>query len=160
VGSNSAQAPRTFLFVFFCVGKGLSGKLLLVFASTVILESGPRGTHDHIFLSHYSVWVLGLDPQSKQFFQPLKFPKLLLNWNSWRRKRRIIYMTIQICFLEEHKHRFSWGGTTVYCFCMYRVKRKVKLSLCLIKHLAMKTYGGLEIQLHHSWPRHLIEVIG
>jgi hypothetical protein len=25
------------------------------------------------------------------------------------------------------------------------VKKKVKLSLCLIKHCAMKTYGGVEV---------------
>jgi hypothetical protein len=29
----------------------VSGKLLLAFASTAILGSDPRGTHDHIFLS-------------------------------------------------------------------------------------------------------------
>jgi hypothetical protein len=29
-------------------------------------------------------------------------------------------------------------------------KVKVKLSLFLIKHYAMKTYGGVEVQLHRS----------
>jgi hypothetical protein len=33
-------------------------------------------------------------------------------------------------------------------------------SLCLIKHYAMKTYGGLEVSLHHSWTRHLMEMSG
>jgi hypothetical protein len=32
----------------------LSGKLLLALANTVILDSNPRGTHDHILLSHDS----------------------------------------------------------------------------------------------------------
>jgi hypothetical protein len=33
---------------------GRSDKLLLALASTVILSSGSRETHDHIFLSHDS----------------------------------------------------------------------------------------------------------
>jgi hypothetical protein len=34
-------------------GSGIeSDKFLLALASTVILDSGSRGTHDHIFLSH------------------------------------------------------------------------------------------------------------
>jgi hypothetical protein len=33
---------------------GRSGKLMLVLASTVIIGSEPRGTHDHILLSHDS----------------------------------------------------------------------------------------------------------
>jgi hypothetical protein len=41
-------------------GRGMievrSVKLLLAFASTVVLGLGPRGTHDHIFLSHDSDW--------------------------------------------------------------------------------------------------------
>jgi hypothetical protein len=36
-----------------------SGNLLLAFASTVILDFGPRGTSDHIFLSHDSTGKLG-----------------------------------------------------------------------------------------------------
>jgi hypothetical protein len=59
----------------------VSGKLLMAFASTVILCYRPRGTHDHIFLSHDFDWVVELDPQSKPFFQLLEFQKLLLNWN-------------------------------------------------------------------------------
>jgi hypothetical protein len=44
--------------ICYVKGKGLnvlySGKFLLVLASTVILGSGSRGTHDHIFLYHAS----------------------------------------------------------------------------------------------------------
>jgi hypothetical protein len=29
-------------------------------------------------------------------------------------------------------------------------KVKVKLSLCLIKYYTMKTYGGVEVELHYS----------
>jgi hypothetical protein len=36
----------------------------------------------------------------------------------------------------------------------------IKLSLCLIKQHAMKTSVRVEINLHHSWPRHWMEVIG
>jgi hypothetical protein len=32
----------------------VTGKLLLAFASTFILDFGPRGTHDNIILSHDS----------------------------------------------------------------------------------------------------------
>jgi hypothetical protein len=40
----------------FTLGSFVSwlGKLLLAFAGMVILGFGPRGTHDHIFLSHSS----------------------------------------------------------------------------------------------------------
>jgi hypothetical protein len=31
---------------------------------------------------------------------------------------------------------------------------KVKLSLCLIKHLAVKAYGGVEVYLYYSLLRH------
>jgi hypothetical protein len=37
---------------------------------------------------------------------------------------------------------------------------KVKLSLRLIKHHVMKTYRGVGVYLHHSRPRHLMEVSG
>jgi hypothetical protein len=37
-----------------------SGILLLVFASTAIFGSGPSWTHDHIFMSHNSDWVITL----------------------------------------------------------------------------------------------------
>jgi hypothetical protein len=33
-----------------------------------------------------------------------------------------------------------------------------KLSLGLIKHHAIKIYGGVEVQPHHSWPQHNMEV--
>jgi hypothetical protein len=33
---------------------------------------------------------------------------------------------------------------------VYRAKMNVNLSLCLIKHIVMKTYGGVEAQLHAS----------
>jgi hypothetical protein len=33
---------------------------------------------------------------------------------------------------------------------IYRYMVKVKLSLCSIKHHAMKAYGGVEVQLHYS----------
>jgi hypothetical protein len=36
----------------------VSGNLLLAFASTVVLDSGPHRTHDHILLSHDSDWVV------------------------------------------------------------------------------------------------------
>jgi hypothetical protein len=35
---------------------------------------------------------------------------------------------------------------------------KVKTPLYLIKHYAMQTYGGVKVYLHHSWPRHWIEM--
>jgi hypothetical protein len=38
----------------FCTSRVGLGKLLLALASTVILGSEPRGTHDHILLSHDS----------------------------------------------------------------------------------------------------------
>jgi hypothetical protein len=38
------------------------GNFLLVFASTVIVDFGPRGTSDHIFLSRDSDLELGLCP--------------------------------------------------------------------------------------------------
>jgi hypothetical protein len=31
---------------------------------------------------------------------------------------------------------------------------------CVIKHCTMKADGGVEIQLHHSWPQHYKEVSG
>jgi hypothetical protein len=34
--------------------------------------------------------------------------------------------------------------------------KRVKLSLCLVKHHKMKTYGEVEEKLHNSWPRHYI----
>jgi hypothetical protein len=40
------------------------------------------------------------------------------------------------------------------------IKKKVKLFLCSIKHDAIKTYGGVEVRLHHSWPHHWMEVSG
>jgi hypothetical protein len=41
------------------------------------------------------------------------------------------------------------------------IKVKVKLSLCLtIKHHANTTYRGVEVLLHHSSPRHYIEMSG
>jgi hypothetical protein len=38
--------------------------------------------------------------------------------------------------------------------------KKVKLSVCLIKHRAMKTYWGVEVWLNHSRPWHQLEVCG
>jgi hypothetical protein len=40
-----------------------------------------------------------------------------------------------------HFTKYYWGETR-------KVKKKVKLSLCLTKHHAMKTYWGVEVQLH------------
>jgi hypothetical protein len=41
--------------VFMAEVSGIgSGKLLMALASTVILRSGSRGSHDHILLPHYS----------------------------------------------------------------------------------------------------------
>jgi hypothetical protein len=37
---------------------------------------------------------------------------------------------------------------------------KVKFSLCLAKHHAMKTYWGWNYSTTHSWPRHKKEVCG
>jgi hypothetical protein len=34
---------------------------------------------------------------------------------------------------------------------LHNIKLKVKFSLCLTKHNAMKTYRGAEVQLHTSW---------
>jgi hypothetical protein len=30
--------------------------------------------------------------------------------------------------------------------------------MCLIEHHPIKTYCGVDVQLHHSWPHHLMEV--
>jgi hypothetical protein len=45
-------------------------------------------------------------------------------------------------------------------YMMLKGKKRVKLSMYLIKHSAKKTYRGVEVQLHHSWPRHKMEVSG
>jgi hypothetical protein len=37
---------------------------------------------------------------------------------------------------------------TNFCYITLKSTGKVKLSLCLIKHHAMKTCGGLDVQLH------------
>jgi hypothetical protein len=36
-------------------------------------------------------------------------------------------------------------GEGIYSFLMLLEKKKVKLSLCLTKHCAMKTYGGVDV---------------
>jgi hypothetical protein len=71
----------------------------------------------------------------------------------------IIPNTIQIFgMFSQLKHTDSQRGMkhTVYVICLrgkqttfkvvhLRSKEKVKLSLCLIKHNAMKMYGGLDV---------------
>jgi hypothetical protein len=39
-------------------------------------------------------------------------------------------------------------------------KGKVKLSLSFIKHHAVKTHAGVNVQLHHWWPQQYMEVNG
>jgi len=41
----------------------------------------------------------------------------------------------------------------VYADSVY-IKGKAKVSLCLAKHQAMKTYLGWRYSSTHSWPRH------
>jgi hypothetical protein len=53
---------------------------------------------------------------------------------------------------------WSWQFTIQ---CRYAcLHGKVKISLGLIKHHALKTYEGVEVQLHNSWPRQEMEVSG
>jgi hypothetical protein len=53
----------TITYLPHCLWFG-SGKLLLALGSTVILDSGSRGTHDHIFLSHDSGSLATTSPLS------------------------------------------------------------------------------------------------
>jgi hypothetical protein len=45
-----------------------------------------------------------------------------------------------LCYILQNKKKKNLKGTTGKC--------KVKLSLCLIKHHSIKTYGGVEVYLH------------
>jgi hypothetical protein len=38
--------------------------------------------------------------------------------------------------------------------------KKAKLSLRLITYQAMNTYGGMEVQIYHSWPHNYMEASG
>jgi hypothetical protein len=59
-----------------------SGKLLLALTSTVILVSGPSGTHDHIFLSHDSESHATLSSDSLGLSKAKSKSKLLYDWQS------------------------------------------------------------------------------
>jgi hypothetical protein len=40
------------------------------------------------------------------------------------------------------------------------IMKHYEMSLCFIENYAMKTYGGVEVKLHHSWPRQQIQMSG
>jgi hypothetical protein len=60
-------------------------------------------------------------------------------------------------FLAIHVYVRQFGGDSLSppVFCLPRTA-----PLYLIKHHAMKIYGGVEVLLHHSWPWHKVEVSG
>jgi hypothetical protein len=60
---------------------------------------------------------------------------------------------IQFCNTEQVSCQRS---VTLEIESFVEQSKKVKLSLRLInKHHDIKTYGGVEVYFHHSWPRHL-----
>jgi hypothetical protein len=60
------RLSSTFELNLFCI----SDKFLLVLASTVILGSESRGTHNHILLSHDPGSLAVLQQQTSSFYQP------------------------------------------------------------------------------------------
>jgi hypothetical protein len=57
------------------------------------------------------------------------------------------------------RHKDRNGVREQWQFCLFRHK-KVKFFLCLTKHHAMKTYWGVEVQLHAFLTSALEEVSG
>jgi hypothetical protein len=62
-----------------------------------------------------------------------------------------IYVTENKGFITEWKWNWNWNAFVIYgIFCWLsvqyvKVKVKVKSSLCLTKHHAMKTYWGVDV---------------
>jgi hypothetical protein len=84
----------------------------------------------------------------------------------WRLYAHNCMSTQQWCQLQKKKrvpmpisgYFLTYPHTSITIY--NRISPHKKLSLCLIKRHDIKTYWGVEVQLHHSWPGHQMEMSG
>jgi hypothetical protein len=97
----------------------------------------------------------------------LKYKEGMKIWTGYNRlKKETVagscedYMNIRPAKYASNVFKSWKAGVQRRIVCYILHLDKVKLFLYLIKHHTPKTYGGVKVWLHHSWPRRYMRMSG